>query len=141
MKIYLAGSVTPNPKHLNWRKDAETFLHQSGFRPINPVRFQSPAHWDALGLTDATVPPSFLVDADLSDVRQCDAMLLVFWKGLARQSIGSWFEFATAANAGKPVVIVTDDPDIATHPFIQRRASIVVSTVEEGLDWIVRLAH
>lgn len=139
--VYLAGTVTPDPENLSWREAAKGYFLGKGWEPINPVRFQLPMHWDKLGLNDCKVPAGFLVDVDLADVRRCTAMMLVVWKNCPRQSIGTWYEFAAAVNAGKPVVVVTDDPTISQHPFIQRKASIIVDSVEEGMEWVVRCGN
>lgn len=157
MKIYLAGTISKNPNTTGWREKAIYMIDMAGHTPISPMRFQSTENFTAGGMHDSTTPDSFFVDVDLGDIRRCDIVLLVYWKrsqpvsadsdinvfdpqhGYNRQSIGTWSEFAIAAWEHKPVIVVTDDPEVADHPFIKRHAAIVVETVEEGLEWVKKI--
>jgi len=139
LTVYLAGSISSGAEHLNWRDLAAGVLKDAGITVLSPLRFQSPDNFTHGGLHDATVPDGFMVKVDLADVRKADAILLVYWKGFGRQSVGTWAEFGVAMELGTPVVVVTDDPNVADHPFIRCGAAAITNTVEEGLEWIIKM--
>ena len=143
LKVYLCGTISKDPQHLAWRMRAEQELRSlvptTGFHVLNPLRFQDPVNFSQDGLHDSTVSDSFMADVDMMDVRRADVLLVVFWKQ-ERQSLGTWMEMGAAAVLGKPIVLVTNDPLVADHPFIHRFASVVCKTVEEGIAWVQRIA-
>ena len=143
--IYLCGSIgTVNiDEHLSWRQQAarelKSLVPTTGFRIYDPLRYQDPKSFTHGGLHDEKVPDSFFVAADVMDVKRADVMLVVFWKQ-ERQSVGTFMEMGMAAILGKPIILVTDDSQVADHPFVHRFASVVCKTVEEGIAWIQRMA-
>lgn len=143
LKVYLCGSISDQQKHIAWRQQAERELRSlvptTGFHVLNPLRYQDPVNFSQDGLHDSTVSDSFMADVDMMDVARADVLLVVFWKQ-ERQSVGTWMEMGAAAVARKPIVLVTNDPLVADHPFIHRFASVVCKTVEEGIAWVQRIA-
>lgn len=139
LALYLCGSIgTVNiDEHLSWRK--QVALHLSDQVILDPLRYQDPLHFTDGGLHDAKVPDSFFVSADVLEIRRADILFVVFWKQ-ARQSVGTFMEMGMAAAAGKPIILVTDDPQVADHPFVGRYAAVVCSTVEEGIAWVRKMA-
>lgn len=145
MKVYLAGTISKDPEHLRWREHLTETFKNTNHTIVSPMRFQDPKHFTKGGLHDNTTPDSFFVAVDYRDVSEADVVFLVFWKGdyearyLCRQSVGTWSEFGIATFLHTPVIVVTDDPDVFDHPFIKRKAAIIVSTVEEGLEWLRKI--
>lgn len=152
-KVYLAGTVTPETRHLQWRKVAAEHLDRrvvgdTVITLIDPLRFQDPKNFSANGLSDKTCPNSLFVSVDINDVlNHADAMLLVYYtsddpNGYRRQSIGTWIEFGLAAVVRHiPVVVVTDDPEVAEYPFITRLAAYVTSDIHEACARIATFAR
>ncbi len=136
MIVYLAGTISKDPKHLEWRKEIERTLDWTVHDVVSPLRFQDPTQFTEGGLHDKSIPDSFFVATDMHDVRRCDIVFLVFWRNSGRQSVGTWAEFGIAADHNKVIIVVTDDPDVADHPFILRRAAVVVSTIEVGMSYL-----
>ena len=143
MRVYLGGTISPHPSHLNWRKLASDVLHDHGITSVDPIRFQSPSNFSEDGLADSTVPASFMTNVDLADVRSCDALLIVYWAprngSTARKSVGTWVEFGVASHLHKPIFVVTDDPAVRDHPFVRTLAAQVFDRVEPALNAILRL--
>lgn len=141
--VYLCGSIgTVNiNEHLSWRERIrEMAADGPNGRPTtfdirDPLRYQNPENLTHGGLHDAKVPDSFFVAMDVADVRRADILFVVFWKQ-ERQSVGTFMEMGMAGILGKPIILVTDDPQVADHPFVHRYVSIVCKTVEEGVAWL-----
>lgn len=139
MRVFLSSYIAPNPCYLDWRKTARDLLELRGMEVIDPIQGVDPANWDHAGLIDTATTPAFMVANDLRKLEMSDALLLYAFANLPRQSIGTWFEFAWAVRARKPVIVVSEDRTIIHHPFIQRFATEIVPSVEEGVEWLVRL--
>ena len=145
--VYLCGTITKEPRHLEWREDAEEYLALHGIGVLSPVRNKDPEDWTEGGLdgrVGAVYAGGAFVERDERDLKICDAVLLYFPAHACptRQSIGTWAEFGLAALAGglgKPVVVVTDLPEVARHPFIYRRAAKITSSFDEALEYLVFL--
>jgi hypothetical protein len=148
--VYLCGSIgTVNiEEHLSWRErvSGACDVANSDCAPTNltflvrdPLRYQNPASFTDGGLHDAKVPDSFFVAMDVADVRRADVLFVVFWKQ-ERQSVGTFMEMGMAAGLGKPMILVTDDPQVADHPFVNRFVSIVCKSVDEGIAWLKKMA-
>jgi hypothetical protein len=99
-------------------------MRGTGLKDISP---------DGLQILNPTIPIALSVGRDLMDIGHADVLLVVFWGGLDRQSIGTWMECGIAAWLRKPLVVCTDDLSVAQHPFILQLAAIVVPTVEEAI--------
>jgi len=137
--VYLCGTITTEPKYLNWRKDVEKYLLPYGVGCISPVRGKDPKDWRKDGL-NAIRPTIYdkggFVPRDRRDVKRCDAVLLVFVEAPDRQSIGTWTEYGWADMLDKPIVVVSTLPEVIEHPFIWKSAARVCAAIEEGQDYI-----
>ena len=127
---------------------------------IDPTDRNDMRNVSADGLHDCSMPDALFVDADIADIERCDVLMVVYWRGRAanlacphcfisnrpsvldspcdahmkrRQSIGTWGEMLLAYYLHKPIIVVTDDPDVAGHPFTLRCASAIESTIEGAL--------
>ena len=138
-KVYLCGTITQDPKHLEWRKRAEIDLTACDIGTINPVRGKSPSDWRKDGL-DSIQPTIYdnggFVPRDERDVRRCDAMLVCFKDKGDRQSIGTWVEVGWAQMLNIPFVIVSTLPEVVKHPFISRKAARVCDTLDDAITYL-----
>lgn len=133
--VYLAGTITKEKAHLAWREAAIQYLGHRGIKSLSPCRGKDPESFSPDGL-GSSIDPKLFVARDLLDVEKADAVLVVFWKGLPRQSLGTWFEMGYAHAKGKPIFIVTDDPSVAFHPFVVKLCASVHDTVQKAADEI-----
>ena len=140
--VYLCGTITQNPKHLEWRKQATAMLADYGIDTLNPVRGKNPSDWRKDGLDSVNTPyaKGGFVPRDRMDVLlRCDALLLGFWEPLDRQSIGTWWEAGWADSKGKPIVVCSELPEVVEHPFVWRQAAKVCATLEDGVEYLAFL--
>jgi len=144
VKVYLAGTISKDEKHLEWRKRARTVLDGLEVSPgefittVDPVRFQDPSNFERDGLHDSTIPSRVFVARDIRDVLDSHAIFAVYYQetGLTkerRQSIGTWMELFGAHMHSIPSVLVTDDPDVRDHPFSEYCVTHVCRNLEDGL--------
>jgi len=129
--VYLAGTITQDPKHFRWREQVADALALDEIGTLNPTRGQKPSDWRSDGLDSTQSTPyddGGFVTRDLRDIDRCDAVLLSFAEAPDRQSIGTWFEFGYAVKAGKPVIVVSTLPEVVQHPFIYKQADRIVAT-------------
>jgi nucleoside 2-deoxyribosyltransferase len=140
--VYLCGTITTDPEHLNWRDRAKDELALAGIDVLSPVRGKNPSDWLEDG-TDTNKPLIYdrggFVARDHRDVRRCDAVLLVFFKAPERQSIGTFVEFGWAEELGKPIIVASDLPEVIRHPFIWKGADRICPTLEEALAYSIFL--
>ena len=129
MNIYLSGTITPDPKHNAWRAVFHEQFTLDGHDVYDPMRFKNIADLDAKGYTSA-IPPSLFTARDKADIMKSDVMIVVFKRGLKRQSIGTWWECGWADLMNIPLIVMTDDPDVMNHPFILKWAALVAKTPE-----------
>jgi len=130
MIVYLSGTITPNPEHNAWRAAFHEQFALAGYDVYDPMRFKSIADLDAKGYT-SKIPASLFTERDFCDIMKADVMILVYKKGLTRQSIGTWAEFGWAIMVRIPVLVMTDDKDVKNHPFIQKWAALVAEGPRE----------
>ena len=148
MKVYLAGTISTDPRTHSWRAVMAHKLRMAGHIPLNPMRYQNPETFTREGLGDTSTPSSFFWKTDKGDLARADAFVGVYWsapcttsnrQGYRRQSIGTWVELGIALTRSLPIIIVTDDPDVRDHPAIQQEAAIVVDSVEEAWEWLNKI--
>lgn len=137
MKVYLAGSITADPRTHRWREEAEVILGALGHVVYSPMRLKDPSSFTPDGLKSSE-PPSLFVERDEQDILACDVVLMntLGVETIGRQSIGTWAELGLARAYRKPVVVVADHPQVTAYPFISKWASIVVPTLAEGCKWV-----
>jgi len=133
--VYLCGTITTDPKYLNWRTETEEKLATWGIDALSPIRGKTASQWSSNGLDSIQLTiydRGGFVDRDYRDVRRCDAVLVMFFEPPDRQSIGTWVEFGWADEMRKPIVVASDLPEVIQHPFIWKRAARVCPTLEEA---------
>ncbi len=72
------------------------------------------------------------------EVMRCDSILANFL-GAQSKSIGSCFEIAWAHLLHKPIVVIMEPSNVHQHPILCDSASMIVPTLEQGLDVMKRL--
>ena len=142
--VYLCGTITPDPKHLEWRETAEASLERLGIDVISPIRGKDPSDWTRDGEesnTSTIYDKGGFYARDRRDVQRCDAILLAFpsWMAPERQSIGTWKELGWADAWDIPVVVWTDMDEIAKHPFVWKQAARICPTFNEAIEYLAFL--
>jgi len=136
---YLCGTITPDPKHLDWREDAEDLLLEYGIQALSPVRGKDPSDWSNDGLEGKNGLPydnGGFVGRDLRDVKRCDAVLVYFQQQVERQSIGTWVEFGWADMLGNPIIVCSELPEVVKHPFVYKRATRIEPTLDGACNYL-----
>lgn len=141
MTVYLSGTITSDVRTQLWRTEAEKMLAEVGIQTLSPMRDKDPASLDRLGFR-SNMASKLFVKRDKVDVEFCDAMLIYFPEGICpeRQSIGTWTELGWADAAGKPIILVSDDPRIIAHPFVKELVTAVCGTLSEACEILKILA-
>ena len=140
MSVYLAGTITTDPKHIEWRDFLTAKLAEYDINAISPIRDKDPSDWTDDGYegkSDLPYANGGYVERDLYDIRRSDIVLVNALYMPDRQSIGTWFEFGYAISKGIPVIVVADAPMITKHPFVYKHAAKIVSSVDEALNYII----
>ncbi len=142
--IYLAGPIVgcTEDEAKDWREFVYAKLKEkgSGIVGISPLRCEPSIEG---GYALETADPMFgtsraISSKNIMDVQACDLLLAYLPKELAekRPSYGTVVEMAWGKWAGKPVILVTDDPYVAQHPVLNACASWVLGSIEEALQVI-----
>ena len=135
--VYLGGTITPDPKYAEWRTYVATALFEYGIGSIDPMRGK-----DA---TDCTVPKSpketevwdngGFVARDYQDILRSDLLFILFEWLPGRQSIGTWAEMGFAYGCDIPYIVVSQIPEVITHPFVWKKAAKVCKDRHEGIEY------
>lgn len=148
MNVYLAGTINSEPWTKEWRSNLARFIQELGHVPLDPMRYQNQATFTKDGLGDTSTPSSFFWKTDLGDLARADIVVVHYLcargahngaPAYRRQSVGTWMEIGIAAWLHKPIIVITDDPDVRDHPAIQQSAAIVVETVAEAATWLRKM--
>lgn len=142
--VYLAGPIlgTTELEAKNWRNAVAAELVHHGIRGISPLRCE-PIVGEVYG-TGNNADPMFgtaraIASKNFFDVQQCDITFAYLPKSLEKKSvsIGTVLEIGWAYALRKPVVLVTDDPYLATHPVLNSCAAWLVPTLDQGIELVV----
>ena len=76
--------------------------------------------------------PNEIVHRDLSDILNSDIVIL----HMRKPSIGSSCELMFANMHKKIILIISENPDVTGHPWINSLASKVFSNEEEVIDYL-----
>lgn len=148
--VYLAGTMTDNPEHFDWRIHAEREFKKYGIMTLSPFRGKSVSQLDTAGnikFADYSklmegIGPNRTVVRDYGDVRKADIILanLTGTKNI-RPSIGTISEFAWGFAFQKPIVCIVDETteeNYYKHPFTKVFVHQWVDTVEKGIEAIIQ---
>lgn len=150
--VYLAGPIAgcTDGEANDWRRLIIEQLRPYGVIGISPLRCE-PLH----GKTYASAV-DFLPDAKRErvderfgtaraiasknkfDVHTCDMGLFYLPRALneKRPSYGTVIELAWTSMIQKPTILVTDDPNVSSHPVVGACASWILPTLDEAVDVI-----
>lgn len=143
--VYLAGPIlnTTNAEANDWRRDVDIRLGDSGeaIVAISPLRCE-PLHGEkyTANYPDARFGTARAISSkNKYDIRACDLVLAYLPKPPPgrHQSFGTIIEIAWADMLGKPVIVVTDDPEVLEHPVINACAGWLLGTLDEGLEVVI----
>jgi len=130
MKTYLSGGIYKDNQEATdgWREEAAFLLMGD---VINPCRGR--AVYDPTRFTTKEI-----VSRDKLDIRNCDVVLV--WGNPVGDhlSIGTWMECEYAHAQDKPIVIVSVDHRVLSHPWINEYGAKIFSTVNEACEYINR---
>lgn len=145
--VYLAGPILgcTEGEAKSWREYVDDRLqlnYQDGTSQrivgISPLRCE-PIHGERYGV--GYEDPKFgtaraIAAKNLADVRMCDMTLAYFPKMPEGRhpSLGTIVEIAWAHAEGKPVIVVSDDPIILTHPVVNSCAGWMLPTLDDAIE-------
>jgi nucleoside 2-deoxyribosyltransferase len=139
--VYLAGPVLGCYKGEanDWRHQVAAELNfNGGIIGISPLRCE-PIIGEKYGL--GGVDPKFgtarvIKAKNMFDTKNCDLVFAYMPKPPAGRhaSFGTICEIAWGHALGKPVILVTDDPEVRDHPVINASCDWVLETLDEGLE-------
>lgn len=132
--VYLAGPINgcTMEEGNHWRDSVSSALARYGIRGISPLRCEPLLVGERYGAdTGGKVYGSreAIYTKNKMDVRMCDLVLAYIprWSTERKPSYGTVTEIAWANSFGKPVILVSDDAIISTHPDIQMQVQQVGS--------------
>lgn len=141
--VYLAGPITgcTDYEANDWRGMVAADLSAYDIIGISPLRCE-PLRGERYQLNYADPKfgtPQAIGSKNVFDVQRCDMVLAYLPKPEEgrRQSYGTLGEVAWARMLNKPVVIISDDPDIIGHPVYVECAGWIVPRLEDAVDIIV----
>ena len=146
--IYLAGPIggCSYDEATDWRDEIVTLL-SPGIVGISPMRIKEWCKNIPEILVDGyekAAGPQFLISGeshairtrDYYDVGHCDMIFAYLPKFLneRRPSWGTAIEIGWASAQRKPIVLVTDDDYLATHPLARESVGWIVPTLAVGAE-------
>ena len=128
--VYLAGPIEGcNNDEINQWRDKCHLMFSDFIVGINPYR----AEMDA----DTSESRKRIAMKNYMDTQSCDLILAYLPKEInaRRPSYGTTFEIAWGYSLRKPVVIVSDDPQVHHHPLMDMSGARFWD-LEEAIDYI-----
>lgn len=135
--VYLAGPITGCTKGEanDWRDYASRALREAEIKGISPLRCE-PLIGERYEPNSAD--PKFgtaraIASKNFFDVGACD-MILVFMPTL---SSGTLIEMGAGKMVHKPIVLVSEAPEVLNHPVINATAGWVLPTLDDGIEVVI----
>jgi nucleoside 2-deoxyribosyltransferase len=128
--VYLAGPIEGcNNKEINKWRDKCHLMFSDFIVGINPYRAEMHA--------DTSESRKRIAMKNYMDTQSCDLILAYLPKEInaRRPSYGTTFEIAWGYSLRKPVVIVSDDPQVHHHPLMDMSGARFWD-LEEAIDYI-----
>jgi len=137
--VYLAGPIAgcTEAEAKDWREVVSGQLAYANITGISPLRGETPTNgrFDAEDFCPKTARA--IGAKNEFDVRNCD-MVLAYFPLNANSgqplSLGTIVEMGWAKAMNKPVILVTQDRYLTSHPLIQHCASWHLETLQGALD-------
>lgn len=126
---YLSGGIYKDNKEATeeWRKRATELLDGQVIDPCRGRAIYDPAIFT----------PEEIVSRDKLDIQRA-GILLVYGNPVGNHlSIGTWMECEYAHSLSRPIVLVSTDPRVVNHPWLQRYRAKLFTTVDEACDYIL----
>lgn len=141
--VYLAGPIlgaTYQDARFGWRQYVADRL-APGIRALSPMRQEG--HLSEIkGPLEQGMWPEKIISGDKAvfykdvlDIERAD-IVLVNLTGATRVSIGSMVEMGLAFAKGKKIIVVMEEGNIHTHPFVNEPAMLVLDDLDEAIDII-----
>jgi nucleoside 2-deoxyribosyltransferase len=118
-RVYVAGP----PFAEEYRSRAATLLRRVGLEPVDPMRR------DFRGNT--TGHEAEIVEGDLEDIRNCDAVLAAFTAPDEGTAMEAWY----AHSVGKPVIAYTGGSPV--HPWAAYVATETAADLEDAVGMLI----
>lgn len=140
--LYLCGSITQDPRTVEWRREVAAALADTEIVILDPCRGKDPKDWSVGGLEGVNVPyeQGGYVARDFSDIRRSRAVLAYWPSDPGRQSVGTWMELGYCVGIGVPFVFVNEDHanpvSPGWHPFVYKNAARVFHDLRSGLAYV-----
>jgi len=138
--IYLAGPIAgcTEDEANNWRGYVQDNLNEN-IIGISPLRCEpiSTNHYTS-GTDSRFNTPKAIAAKNWYDTESCDLVLAYLPKELneRRPSYGTTIEIGWAIGLRKPLIVVTNDEYLASHPLIQTNANWIFDNLIDALDVI-----
>jgi nucleoside 2-deoxyribosyltransferase len=140
--VYLAGPIGGRTQEeaKGWREDVSAQIKGHGIAGISPLRCEPGMSVDNVYDRQGYVDPSFgTADAIGSknefDVRSCHVVLAY----MPFPSHGTDIEIGMARALNKPIILVTEDPDIRGHAVRNYVCNWILTDLDEAVDLIIGL--
>lgn len=141
--VYLAGPILGlgHEEANEWRHAVSFKLAQAGIKGVSPLRCEpivgpvyQPQYGDPLFGTARAI-----ASKNLFDTKRCDMVLALLPRPQPgrHQSYGALMEIAWAHALGKPVLLVSDDPDITAHPVVTACASWLLEDLDAAVEVLI----
>ena len=129
MKVYLSGQIAglTFDEANEWRQQVADAFATVGIETLNPLRRRMFFNAD-----EEDFSPNEIVQRDLTDLRSSD-LVLINWSSM---SIGTACELWECYRSGKPVILVSSDPRITKHPWVQVCATRIFANLAEAIKYI-----
>lgn len=141
--VYLAGPIAGVSwdDANGWRRLAQSEIGGKGIRCLSPLRgkekmFEGIKQFKTTQY-EGVGSDSCIYDRDRSDLERAD-IVLAHLRCADRVSIGTMFELGWASTLHKFIVVVMDEGNVHDHPFVRRAASLIVPTLDEACQYIIR---
>lgn len=151
VNVYLAGPINGcTKKEANeWRNKFIKRLRKIGIAGVSPLRCEplkgakryGGCETDGKPVNETYSDPRFGVPKAIRsknsvDVHTCDVTVVYLPREAneRRPSYGTIVEIGWATEAGKPVILVSDDPAVYGHPVIAESVQWNVRTLDEAFD-------
>lgn len=140
VNVYLAGPIAGCTlgEANDWRNEVIPRLAEFGVIGISPLRCE-PIIGERYTLNYQD--PKFgtaraIASKNKMDVQRCDALLAYLPTELVarRPSYGTMIEMAWASWAGRPVLLVTDDPYLQQHPVVDACVNWFLDDLADGIE-------
>jgi len=138
--VYLAGPIGGLSKQdaTGWRNTVSEELDQHNIRGISPLRCEPPNQGSIYATLGQPDDPMFGSAAAIGaknefDVRTCD-MILAY---LPTVSVGTIIEIGWGKALNKPVIVVSPNLTLQSHPDIIQSASWILTHLDEAVEVII----